>query len=234
MSKANRVAFQKFLVAKGANLAPWGADGAVGKTTLAEMYRLFANTNAPAASQEQIAGIARSLGASLKQMAAFATVESAGSGFQDTGHPKILWERHYMWKRLRIKIPLVSDPVPGGYTNDADRDGVNDSWEKLMEGCKRDPVAAFESCSWGKFQIMGAHWKALGYVSVFEFAWSMRQTEMGHYEAFARFIRVNGLAPLLRQVSANAADNVPLVLRYNGKNYRKNVYHIKIAREMRR
>lgn len=234
MSKTNRITFQQFLIAKGADLAPWGADGAVGKTTLAEFYRLFANTNAPAASQEQITGIARSLGASLKQMAAFAAVESAGGGFLNSGHPKILWERHYFWKRLRIKIPLISDPVPGGYTMDADRDGINDSWEKLMEGCKRDPVAAFESASWGKFQIMGAHWKALGYSSVFEFAWSMRQTEMGHYEAFARFIRVKGLAPFLRQVSTNPADNIPLVRAYNGPGYAKNDYHRKIAREMAR
>lgn len=234
MSKTNRTAFQKFLIAKGADLSPWGADGDVGKTTLSEFYRLFGNRNAPAASTDQIAGVARALGASLKQMAAFAKVESNGGGFLDTGHPKILWERHYMWKRLRIRIPLISDPVPGGYTIDADRDGINDSWEKLMEGCKRDPVAAFESCSWGKFQIMGAHWKSLGYESVFEFAWSMRQSEMGHYEAFARFIRVNGLAPLLRRVSSNPADNVPLVKRYNGSGYLKNDYHNKIAREMAR
>ena len=132
-----------------------------------------------------------------------------------------------------MKIPLISDPSPGGYTLDANRNGVNDSWEKLMTACERDPVAAFESCSWGKFQIMGAHWKALGYESPFDFAWQMRVSELGHYRAFAAFIRVNGLAGLLRKVSTNPADNVPLVKRYNGPGYAKNNYHVKLAEAMR-
>lgn len=227
---SNPKALQQFLVSKGANIA---VDGAVGPATRNAVYTLFANKNAPKASTEQITAVARSLGASFKQLDAFAKVESNGGGFLDTGHPKILWERHYFWRRLRVKIPLISDPKPGGYTLDANRNGINDSWEKLLQGCTRDPVAAFESASWGKFQIMGAHWKALGYASVFDFAWSMRETEFGHYEAFARFIRVNGLAPLLRKVSTNPADNVPLVKRYNGAGYAKNRYHIKIAEAMR-
>lgn len=233
MSKANRIALQQFLIGKGADLGPWGADGQVGPATTRALYTLFANRSAPKASTEQITGIARSLGASFKQLAAFAKVESGGSGFQDTGHPKILWERHYFWKRLRVVIPWISNPKPGDYTLDKNRNGTNDSWEKLLLGCARDPVAAFESCSWGKFQIMGAHWKSLGYASVFEFAWSMCQSEMGHYEAFARFIRRDGLAPLLRKVSMNPADNVPLVKRYNGPAYAKNNYHVRIAEAMR-
>jgi hypothetical protein len=117
---------------------------------------------------------------------------------------------------------------------DANRNRINDSWEKLLKGCKRNPVAAFESCSWGKFQIMGAHWKHLGYSSVFEFAYSMVESEAGHYETFCRFIQKNGLAPLLRQVSSDPADNIPLVRRYNGRGFRKNRYHTRIADEMRR
>ena len=117
---------------------------------------------------------------------------------------------------------------------DANRNGFNDSWEKLLGGCRRNPVAAFESASWGKFQIMGAHWKALGYDSVFEFAYSMVLDEAAHYEAFCRFIQVNRLAGLLAKVSTNPADNIPLVRRYNGPAFRKNRYHIKIADEMRR
>jgi hypothetical protein len=230
MSKINRIVLQQFLVRKGAQI---DVDGAVGPATRNALYALFANKNAPAASTDQITGIARSLGASFKQLAAFAKVESAGGGFQDSGHPKILWERHYFWKRLRVIIPLISNPKAGGYTLDANRNGVNDSWEKLLLGCSRDPVAAFESCSWGKFQIMGAHWKALGYASVFDFAWSMRETEFGHYEAFARFIRVNGLVKDLQRVSTNPADNIPLVRRYNGPAYAKNKYHIRIAEAMR-
>lgn len=230
---ANGKAFQAFLVSKGADLSPYGIDGVVGTATLREFYRIFANRQAAAVTGDEIAAFARSLGASAKQLAAFAKVESGRSGFLNTGHPKILWERHYFWRRIRVKIPFISNPRPGGYTLDADRDGINDSWQKLMTACRRDPVAAFESCSWGKFQIMGAHWKALGYESVFAFAWSMVESERGHYEAFVRFIRVNGLAAMLRQVSADPSDNIALVRRYNGPAFRKNAYHVKLAMEMR-
>lgn len=234
MSKANRIAFQRFLLSKGADLGEWGADGAVGNVTIGEAMRLFANKNAPAITDQELAASASKLGATRKQLAAFAKVESGRSAFFDSGRPKILWERHYFWRRLRIRIPGLSNPKPGGYTMDANRNRVNDSWEKLMRGCRRNPVAAFESCSWGKFQIMGAHWKHLGYSSVFEFAWSMVEGEAGHYEAFCRFIQKNGLAPKLRQISTDPADNIPLVRRYNGPAFRKNRYHIKIANEMRR
>lgn len=234
MSKANRIAFQKFLLSKGADLKQYGADGSVGGTTIGEAMRLFANKKAEKVSNDEITAIAKRLGASTKQVRAFAKVESGRSGFFNSGRPKILWERHYFWRRIRVRIPGLSNPRGGGYTMDANRNNVNDSWEKLMKGCRRDPVAAFESCSWGKFQVMGAHWKHLGYSSVFEFAWSMREGEAGHYESFARFIQKNGLARHLRKVSANPADNVPLVKRYNGPGYKKNNYHNKIAREMRK
>lgn len=226
--------FQQFLISKGADLGSWGADGVVGNVTTQALYDTFANKEAEAITFDAIVRIARSHGATTKQMEAFSSVESNGQGFLPTGHPKILWERHYMWRRIRIKIPFISDPTPGGYTLDADRDGINDSWEKLMEGCRRNPVAAFESCSWGKFQIMGAHWKALGYDSVFDFAWSMVESEAGHYEAFSRFIRHNRLSKLLAQVSGDAKDNVPLVRRYNGKNHWKHNYAGRIAHKMRR
>lgn len=233
MSQANRIAFQTFLQDKGANFRQYGIDGQVGGVTLGEFYRLFTNRNAAPVTDDQIAGWARGLGASPKQLKAFAAVESGGGGFQPTGHPKILWERHYFWRRIRITLPLISNPRPGGYTLDSNRNGINDSWEKLQMACRRDPVAAFESCSWGKFQIMGAHWKALGYESVFHFAWSMVESEAGHYEGFVRFIRVNKLARLLARVSTNPADNIPIVRRYNGPGFRKFAYHEKLAREMR-
>ena len=175
------------------------------------------------------------------QVRAVAKVESAGGGFQDDGRPKILFERHKLWRRLRRVIPSTSvlghylaRPDPGGYSLDADRDGRNDSWEKLEEACRTDPVAAFESVSWGKFQIMGWHWKNLGYPSVFAFAWSMVVSEAGHYRALAAFIRANNLAPAFRRISGNAEHNIPFARGYNGAAFRKNDYHFKLAREMRR
>lgn len=237
MSKANREALQRFLVSKGANLT---IDGAVGPKTRQALYDLFANKDAAPITPAQVTMIARDLSVASEQVRAVASVESNGGGFLPTGHPKLLWERHWMWRRIGIKLTSalpgqwVAHPDPGGYTLDADRDGVNDSWEKLLEGCARDPVAAFESCSWGKFQIMGAHWKSLGFSSVFDFAWSFRESELGHYRALAAFIRVNGLIPAMRAISTNAATNERFARGYNGPNWRKNDYAQKLARAMRK
>jgi hypothetical protein len=237
MSKANRIALQQFLNAKGAQLT---VDGAFGPRSRAALMACFASGSTARATPGEITMIARDLGVLPEQVRAVAAVESSGGGFLPSGHPKILWERHWFWRRVKIKIgsalpgQWVAHPDPGGYTLDADRDGVNDSWEKLIEGCATDPVAAFESCSWGKFQIMGGHWKALGYPSVFDFAWSMTGGELGHYRALAAFIRANRLGPALRRIGTSPVQNEDFARGYNGAGFRKHDYHGKLARAMRR
>jgi len=161
-------------------------------------------------------GFADRLGCSVAQLSAVAAVESGGGAFFTSGHPKILWERHYFFKRLQIRIPFISDPSPGGYTMVANRNGVNDSWEKLADAAMRAPGWAFESCSWGKFQIMGAWWEKLGYPSAAEFAWSMRESEAGHYEAFVRYVETFGLVPAIRAVDGNPMNARPFAKGYNG------------------
>jgi len=173
------------------------------------------------------------MGAKLKQVQAVAKVESNGGGWNAQGQPKALYERHYAWRRLRIKIPLLSDPSPGGYTLDADRDGLNDSWEKLADMAMRNPVVAFESASFGKFQIMGAHWKSLNYAGPVEMAWALRDQEIAHYDMLSRFIVANHMLPDLRRLSTNPADCVGFARRYNGAAFAKNNYHHKLAAAMR-
>lgn len=237
MSQSNRIALQHFLNSKGARLT---IDGAVGPKTRDAIYTLFANRNASAITPAQISVIARELTVSDAQVRAVASVESNGGGYQQSGHPKILWERHWFFRRIAVKITAslpgqwVAHPNPGGYTLDADKDGINDSWEKLLEGCTRDPVAAFESCSWGKFQIMGAHWNPLGYKSVFDFAWAFRESEYGHYKALAAFIRVNRLIPAMQALSSTPSTNERFAHGYNGPQWRKNDYAGKLAQAMAR
>lgn len=237
MSKPNREALQRFLVSKGAILT---VDGAVGPMTQRAIFDLFANRAAPAVSPGEIGMIARELGAVPEQIRAVAAVESDGSGFLDSGHPKVLWERHWLFRRIGRALSassvvgaLLAAPTGGGYTLDADRDGINDSWEKLVEACAIDPVAAFESCSWGKFQIMGGHWKALGYPDVFTFAWSMRESELGHFRALAAFIKANRLERALRQIGTSPESCVAFARGYNGSQFRKFDYDRRIARAMR-
>ena len=222
---------QRFLNARAS--AGLVEDGKGGPKTRAAILSGFTNRNATAVTTAQVQMIADRLGASLRQVQAVAKVESNGGGWNAQGQPAASYERHYAWRRLRIKIPLLSDPSPGGYTLDADRDGINDSWEKLADMAMRNPVVAFESASFGKFQIMGAHWKHLGYAGPVEMVWTLRDHEGAHYDMLSRFIIHNGLLPDLRRLSTNPQDCVGFARKYNGPAFAQNNYHHKLAAAMR-
>lgn len=226
----NVAEYQQWLNARGAN-PPLVVDGKRGPATRMTTIQVFINKNAKAATDEEKAAIARRLGGTLKQLNAVSVVESSGGGWDQTGLLKILYERHYAWRRLKVKIPLLSDPVAGGYTIDADKDGINDSWEKLADMACRNPQVAFESASWGKFQVMGAWWQRLGYASVFDMAWELRNSEVAHYELLRRYIEVFGLREAFRKLSGNPADCLPFAEGFNGP--KQKGYDQRLARAMR-
>ena len=224
-------ALQTWINAKGYK-PQLAVTGEADPATHDAFYNIFGNRAAPAVTDQEIAGFAARLGGSVKQMRAVSAVESGGGGFLVTGHPKILWERHHFWKRLQLNLPLISNPKPGGYTLDADRNGINDSWEKLCTAAMYAPAWAIESCSWGKFQVMGFWWQKLGYASPIDFAWSMRESEAGHYEALVRYIQFNNLAGAFRALSTDPETCRAFAAGYNGGGYRKFDYHRKLARAM--
>lgn len=201
-----------------ANGCPVTIDGAWGNETRNAVIEVFRNTNAPAATPGEINMIADKYGLDRRAMRAVAHVESGGSGWDNTGLLKCLWERHYLWRRVKIAVPFLSNPSPGGYTMDADKDGVCDSWEKLADATGKFGFnAAAECASFGKFQIMGAHWKALGYDSVADFIWRLSRDELAHYDAFARFIKANNLTAALNKVDGDPANCLAIARGYNGK-----------------
>lgn len=216
-------AFQRWLNDHGAALT---VDGKGGPMTRAAILHVFTNTDAPGASEGDIAAFAAELGCSLKQLQAVARVESAGGGFTKDGRPKILFERHYFWRLTQGKFPMSdwNQSKGGGY-------GL-DSWTKLCMAACQDPDAAFSSASWGKFQIMGAHWSALGYPSPVAMAFTMTRSEADHYEALVRFIKANKLADEMRALSTSPKDCEAFAAAYNGPNFRKFDYAGKLARAM--
>ncbi len=221
---------QQWLNAHGAALV---VDGQRGPKTRAAVIDIFANRAAPAVTATDIAGFARRLGGSMKQLNAVARVESAGGGWDNDGRLKLLWERHYLWQRIRMAVPGLSDPKPGGYTADANGNGINDNWERLADAAMRWPQFAFECASFGKFQIMGAWGARLGYGSALEFVWMLSRSERAHYEALCRYIEVNGLTGAFRALSANAETCRAFARGYNGSGYAAGGYHLKLAQAMR-
>ena len=162
------------------------------------------------------------LACEVEAIKAVAEVESPGSGFNTDGRPKILFERHYFHRltngKFSKQFPSISNSVPGGYGASANQHA------RLEQAAKLDREAALQSASWGKFQIMGSHWKALGYTSIQEFINAMYASETEHLMAFVKFVKVNGLSDELQR-----KDWAGFARGYNGSNYHINKYDQKMA-----
>ena len=168
---------------------------------------------------------AETLGVEVACIKAVTKVESRGSGFLSTGAPVILFERHWMYKLLKVKFgkePTLSDvvdPKAGGYK------GGGAEHTRLEHAVAIDRECALQSCSWGLFQIMGFHWKALGYASVQAFVNAQYKSEGAQLDTFVRFIQINpGMKAALK-----AKDWAKFAKLYNGPAYAKNNYDTKLA-----
>ncbi|KWH43930.1 N-acetylmuramidase domain-containing protein [Burkholderia stagnalis] len=173
---------------------------------------------------------ARTLAVPLACIRAVNEVESRGAGFLPDGRPAILFERHVFWKRLQARgidpaplaarQPDIVSTARGGY-----RGGVAE-YTRLAAAEQTDAGAAWESASWGAFQVMGYHWQRLGYASVDEFVARMESGEAEHLDAFVRFVAAdNALLAALR-----ARNWAAFARGYNGPDYAANLYDVKLAR----
>jgi hypothetical protein len=172
---------------------------------------------------------ADALGVSVAAVRAVNEVESKGLGFLPDGRPKILFERHVFYGRLRdrgldidalaAKYPNIVSANPGGYMGNAAE------YTRLAIAERIDADAAHESASWGAFQIMGYHWKALQYSSIADWVARMQRGEADHLDAFVRFIAADTalLSALKGRKWAAFAKG------YNGRDYARNLYDAKLA-----
>lgn len=183
-----------------------------------------------AISDKAFATGAKTLGVEEAAIRAVTEVESSGNGFLSDGRPKILFERHIMYRQLSAskgvaaaqaamkKAPDVVNTQTGGYKGGAAEH------DRLGKAAQIDRTCALESCSWGAFQIMGFHWKSLGYSSIQEFVNAMYASDDKQLDAFIRFIKINpNLLTALKNLNWQA-----FALGYNGKAYSKNQYDIKM------
>lgn len=211
------------------------ADGKWGPHSRKALLDHFSNRQANQITPADMAATAARLGCSLLQLRAVRKVEAGGNGFDNAGRPKILFERHKFHRLTggRYSPTWFSESASGGYTNDANGNGVNDSWDKLSDAIATGEVdAAFQACSWGAFQIMGEWWDELGYPSPYAMAWTSAQSEGDHLEMFARYVEHFRLQDELQAVTSNPETCKAFAAAYNGPAFAKNAYHIKIALEM--
>jgi hypothetical protein len=203
-------------------------DGLVGVKTLSTLRTR--QKNPKLLTQLDMVAAAKNLGCNVASLLAVNEVESQGSGFFEDGRAKILYERHIMYRRLKAaaydadsiatKNPKLVNTAPGGYR------GGWPEYTRLKSAQTIDHDIALESCSWGQFQIMGYHWKNLGYPSIQNFVACMQKSEQAQLDAFVKFIQAD---PALHK-ALKARKWAEFARIYNGPAYKNNMYDIKLAR----
>lgn len=171
------------------------------------------------------------IGCDVATIKAVADVESAGSGFLPDGSPKILFEGHIFHRYTNgrfSKNPDLADISYPKWTRKHYLGGIRE-YERFKRAKELDAVAAIQSCSWGKFQIMGFNHARCGYDDIFEFYFMMGTTEGAHLRAFVNFVKSIGADDELRR-----KDWVAFAQLYNGPQYYKNKYDLKLARAYRK
>jgi len=217
------------------------ADGIAGPKTLGALT----STDCSALLRNAtLSAAAARLGVELAAILAVNEVESLGAGFLDNGKPKILYERHIMYRQLAqprnpeddtaalqahadelaASQPNLVNPRAGGYA------GGTAEHQRLAHARLIDDVCALESASWGAFQIMGFHAVRLGYSSVQDFAARMAKDENEQFEAFVRFLEAD---PVLLK-ALKAKKWAVFAKGYNGPDYQRNLYDIKLERAYQR
>ncbi|NWK74954.1 N-acetylmuramidase family protein [Acinetobacter sp. SwsAc6] len=181
-------------------------------------------------TDSQILSQAKALGVEATALKAVIEVECKSSGFNANNTPVILFERHVMRQRLiangqskiadqmMIKRPDLCSKTDGGYGLYSAQHG------RLNAAAQYHRASALESASWGIGQVMGYHWKSLGYESLQAFINAMYKDEASQLDAMCRYIKVNSLVNSLKNKDWKAFAHG-----YNGSAYAKNSYDVKLA-----
>lgn len=178
---------------------------------------------------KKVSVIADRLNVDTAALLAVADVESAGVSEWTVGsakRPPIRFEGHYFYKRLKgdkLKAAVaagLASPKVGGVKNPG---SYGARYALLERAAKIDRKAAYESTSWGLGQVMGAHWKKLGYGSVDAMV-ETANTVDGQIEIMSRYIQKFGLVDELQTKGWKSFAS-----QYNGPAYKKNRYDTKMA-----
>lgn len=174
--------------------------------------------------------MARRLGVEPAALLAVAEVESGGQVFtviDGKNRPLIRWEGHYFDERLSeaartlARNEGLASPIAGGIANPSSQVARYRLFERAS---KINPQAAIESVSWGLGQVMGAHWRTLGYARLTELLADAFAGAAGQIELMVRYIEKFGLVDELQRL-----DFTAFARGYNGPAFKKNAYHTKMA-----
>ena len=165
------------------------------------------------------------LGVTDAHIRAVDIVESAGAGFDSQQRIKLLFEPH----KFRDHTGAVFDASHSWLSHKyaAARNRISykrNQHEVFAEAAALDRQAAIKASSWGRYQILGEHYKALGFDSPQEFLDQHLMSEQQQLLIFCQFIKAN---PQMH-AALKACDWPGFARRYNGPAYAANSYDVKL------
>lgn len=164
------------------------------------------------------------IGVGEDEIHAIIDVESAGSGFDLEGRPKLLFEPHVLHRNLTGEKRARAVKEGLAYPRWGMHPYPHDSYPRLTQAMAIDESAALKSGSWGLGQVMGEHYRMLGYESPQAMVMAFMDDEEAHLKGMVDFIIANHIDDDLR------AHRWAVVARvYNGAGYAKNKYDTKLA-----
>lgn len=167
----------------------------------------------------QIRDLATKYGLSFAALKAVIEVESGGTGFHPaTGRIIIQFEPHW-FRRLFLKWRNSI-----GIWNSNAVENQTKEWEAFNDAFRRNQNAAMQATSVGLMQVMGFHWKLLGFKSVGEMWDYAKVNEANQVDLGLRFIKSN--KRMYQALQRN--DFETFAYFYNGQQYKKFNYHTRM------
>lgn len=156
----------------------------------------------------QIVELSKHFDLPVSKIRAIIKVESGGIGFdQTTGKLIIQFEPHW----FKRKSPYT--PSGKWSLNKVERQAKE--WEAFNDAFKLNPNATMESTSIGMMQVMGFHFKRLGFANVGEMYDFAKISEKNQIWLGLEFLRTDKVI----YTALKKGDWKTVALRYNGVNY---------------
>jgi hypothetical protein len=181
-----------------------------------------------------ITAAAEARGIPPAHLLAFVQVESAGRIFariKGRDFPLILFEPHKLYRRTagEIRARLVAERLASETWKKKLYPASQEArWDQARRAAEIAGPVAYECVSWGVGQVLGEHWRALGYASLQVFIDRACAGLDGQLELMLRYLDVNGLTDDLQ------AGRWPVLFRgYNGPKWRQNGYGDRIFAALR-
>lgn len=187
------------------------------------MSELLQSLPAKKITQEQIRQIAHNNGYQYAALKAVIMVEGSGKGFDPTTG-KILIQFEPSWYR---KLDAEDGFSGSGVWEENKVEKQSAEWEAFNSAFSLDPDAALGATSIGMMQVMGFHWKDLGFNSVGEMWDFAKESEANQVTLGVRFInKSQKLSTALKTL-----DWKTFAYYYNGPKYKTNNYDARLEKE---